>query len=84
MGMFRSVIHLAFVSYTLLLFGRIAISWVPSLQGSKFARFLFFYTEPYLNFFRRIIPPIGGMFDLSPIFAFFGLRMLESIVLRLI
>ena len=81
--MLRATIHLFFVVYTMLLFGRICLSWFPSLQGSKFARFLYFYTEPYLNIFRRIIPPVGGMLDLSPIFAFFALRMLESFLLRL-
>jgi YggT family protein len=42
-------------------------------------RFVRFYTDPYLNFFRRIIPPLG-MLDVSPIVAFFSLQFIEIIV----
>lgn len=81
-SMIKTVIHLFFVSYTLLLFARIILSWVPNFSHLQLARFVFFYTEPYLSFFRRIIPPIGGMLDLSPLFAFFTLRFLENLLLR--
>jgi YggT family protein len=46
--------------------------------------FVAFYTDPYLNLFRRLIPPIGGVLDLSPILAFFGLEILENIILFVI
>lgn len=82
--MIKAFIHTLFVGYTLLLFGRIAISWFPNLQGSKFARFLYLYTEPYLALFRKVVPPIGGMLDLSPLFAFFCLRLLESLVMKVL
>jgi uncharacterized protein YggT (Ycf19 family) len=39
--------------------------------------------EPYLNIFRRMIPPIG-MFDLSPIIALIVLNVLAQIVITLI
>ena len=32
--------------------------------------------EPYLAPFRRFIPPIGGMIDISPIVALFALGTL--------
>jgi uncharacterized protein YggT (Ycf19 family) len=41
----------------------------------------FSLVDPYLNFFRRFIPPIGGVMDISPIVAFFTLNLLEKIVL---
>jgi YggT family protein/cell division inhibitor SepF len=34
--------------------------------------------EPYLGVFRRFIPPIGGVIDLSPIVALFALRFIVS------
>lgn len=77
-------IHLVFSTYTMLLFARIALSWFPSLYQYKFARFLHFYTDPYLNVFKRAIPPIGGMLDLSPILGFFFLRLLESFLMKLV
>ena len=78
-------IHLLFYGYTILIFIRIMLSWMPmEWQMHKIAQFIKFYTDPYLNFFRRIIPPIGGVLDLSPILGFFVLKLLEGIVLGLI
>ena len=75
------VVHLLFLSYTGILFLRILSSWFPAWQGHTLVRFISFYTDPYLNVFRRLLPPIGGVLDISPILAFFGLRIFEMIVL---
>lgn len=77
-------IHILFVTYTVLLFVRIISSWFPDWQGHHLFRFVAFYTDPYLNLFRRILPPLGGVLDISPILAFFVLRILEMIILGLI
>lgn len=74
-------IHIFFVAYTLLLFLRILSSWVPEWQGHRWFLFLSFYTDPYLAFFRRLIPPLGGVLDLSPLLAFFALRFMETFLL---
>jgi YggT family protein len=77
-------IHILFVTYTVLLFVRIISSWFPNWQGHQLFRFVAFYTDPYLNLFRRILPPLGGVLDISPILAFFVLRILEMVILGLI
>ena len=44
-------------------------------------------TDPYLNLFRRVLPPVRlgpGALDLSPIVATFVLIIVGSIVVRLI
>lgn len=46
--------------------------------------FCYKMTEPYLGLFRRVIPPIGGMLDLSPLIGFFALQILQSITLSLL
>lgn len=74
------LIGFCFTAYTVLLMVRIIGSWIPSLSYTKFMRFVSFYTDPYLNIFRRWIPPIGGVLDLSPILAFFGLQLLEILI----
>lgn len=84
MGLVLYVIHLFFSVYTILILVRIVGSWFPSFAHTTFMRFVSYYTDPYLNFFRRIIPPIGGVLDLSPILAFFVLRILESIIQSLL
>jgi YggT family protein len=63
---------------------RIFGSWFQSFQQSSFFRFIAHYTDPYLNIFRRFIPPIGGVLDLSPILGFFVLQFLEWAFTRLL
>ena len=73
------IVDKLFLLYTAMIFVRILGSWVPDLQGQKWMRFIVFYTDPYLNVFRRFIPPLG-MFDFSPIVAFICLGFLQQII----
>lgn len=75
------IIHWVFWLYTLFLFARVIGSWFPRFAYHPAMRFVRFYTDPYLGLFRRIIPPIGGALDLSPLLAFFALRLLEGMIL---
>lgn len=79
-----SVIHTLSVAYTVLIFLRIVTSWFPEWQAHNLVRFVAFYTDPYLNLFRRLLPPLGGVLDISPILAFFVLKILERILLSLV
>ncbi|MDV2999999.1 MAG: hypothetical protein N5P05_001605 [Chroococcopsis gigantea SAG 12.99] len=66
--------------YTVLLIVRVLLSW---FQGAGWAEqimsFLGPITDPYLNIFRSLIPPLGGM-DFSPILAFFALQLLQNLL----
>jgi YggT family protein len=84
MSYLASVIQLLFYCYTILLFIRIVVSWFPAWQYHTIVRFIAFCTDPYLNIFRKILPPLGGVLDISPLLAFFALRLLEMVILRLI
>lgn len=77
------IIHCIFQAYIILLMVRVVGSWFSGFAMSKIMRFVAFYTDPYLNLFRRIIPPIGGTLDLSPLLGFFALRLGEGLVLRM-
>ncbi len=81
MEIIRYIVGLAFSAYTILLFIVIIGSWFPNFQRSKIMRAVKFYVDPYLNIFRRLIPPIGGTLDLSPLFAFISLSILERIIM---
>jgi YggT family protein len=61
--------------YTALLLIRILLTWFPNVDwfAQPFAT-LAQLTDPYLNIFRRVIPPLGGM-DFSPILALLLLSM---------
>ena len=77
--------------YLVLIFVRIIMSWIPRIPYNRFlAGFLKFVTDvtdPYLNLFRRILPPVRlgpGALDLSPIVATFVLIIVSTIVTDLI
>jgi YggT family protein len=84
MNTIKEIIHLIFLLYTVMLFIRIALSWFPDLYKYRATHFVLFYTDPYLNIFRKLIPPIGGMLDLSPLLGFFCLRLIEGFLMRLL
>lgn len=73
MVMFFSILNQAVFLYTIALIIYIFMSWFPGARESSFGRFLGRICEPYLDMFRRIIPPLG-MIDISPIVAIFVLR----------
>jgi len=63
--------------YNTVITGRILLSWFPQAAGVGALRPIYQITDPYLNLFRGIIPPIFGL-DLSPILAFVTLNLLQS------
>ena len=76
------LICFALYLYYIVLFLRIILSWVtmawsPPPALSPVIRVIYDLTEPVMGFFRRYIPPVGG-FDLSPIFIFIILRIVQS------
>ena len=80
-----------FLVYIVLIFLNILISWIPRIPYNRWLRaFLDFVTEttdPYLNLFRRFIPPLGGggfALDLSPMVGLVVLFVLRALVVGLI
>merc|ERR1719253_1590265 len=63
--------------YNTVITGRILLSWFPQAQGVAVLQPIFAITDPYLNLFRGLIPPIFGL-DLSPLLAFFLLNVLTN------
>ena len=61
---------------------RIIASWFPAAQRQSWLRWIASLTDPYLNIFRRFIPPIGGVLDLSPMLGYLLLQMMESLLTR--
>jgi YggT family protein len=66
--------------YLVLLIVRVLLTWFQSASwAEQIMSFLSPITDPYLNLFRSIIPPLGGM-DLSPILAFLVLQLLQGVL----
>ncbi|UZQ53913.1 YggT family protein [Trichothermofontia sichuanensis B231] len=68
--------------YLVLLIIRILLSWFPNVNwyNPPFS-ILSQLTDPYLNLFRAIIPPLGGL-DFSPMLAIFLLNPVLSTLLN--
>jgi YggT family protein len=77
--------------YVVLIFIRILISWIPRMPYNRwlnmFLTFVNDVTDPYLNLFRRILPPLRigpGALDLSPTIGVIVLVVVGGIVTSLI
>jgi YggT family protein len=77
--------------YLVLIFIRIIMSWIPRMPYnpvlSAVLKFVSDVTDPYLNLFRRVIPPLRmgpGALDLSPIIATFVLLIVGGLVSSII
>ncbi|WP_170006964.1 YggT family protein [Bacillus fonticola] len=68
-----SVVNTLASIYSFALIIYIFMSWFPGARESKFGEILSRICEPYLDVFRRFIPPLG-MIDISPIVALLVLR----------
>lgn len=80
-----------FLIYLALIFIRILVSWLPRIPYNPYLQavvgFVRETTDPYLNVFRRFIPPVGGRgfaLDLSPILGIIVLVIMRGIVVGLI
>jgi len=70
--------------YVALMIIRVLLSWFPNINwyDPPFS-ILSQLTDPYLNLFRSIIPPLGGI-DFSPMIAFFVLQFGSQILISLL
>lgn len=84
-------VNALFLVYLVLIFVRVLLSWIPRIPYNPYLRavvdFVHQVTDPYLNLFRRFIPPVGGRglaLDLSPILAIVVLLIVQAVVVGLI
>lgn len=72
--------------YSMLIFVYVMLSWFPTDRGilADINTVLGKICDPCLNLFKKFIPPIGGMVDVSPIVALlvlqFGVRLLIGLL----
>jgi YggT family protein len=65
-----------FEIYGWLIIAYVLLSWLPQARESSVGQLLGRVVEPYLTPFRKLIPPLGGMIDISPIIAYISLKFL--------
>ena len=76
-----------FLVFSMCILVRILMSWVTIAPMRSWSQAIvqFFHdtTDWYLNFFRRVIPPVGPL-DLSPMVALIVLFIVQRLVVGLI
>jgi YggT family protein len=82
-GLLRLAVQWTFGILRIALFARVISSWVGGSPYSKWWKWAFVITEPILAPLRQVIPTIG-MFDISIIVAYFGLGLLQGLIMRMI
>jgi len=77
--------------YFVLIFIRIIISWIPRMPYNRVLdavlTFVKDVTDPYLNLFRRFIPPLRmgpGALDLSPMVGIIVLWIVGGIIIGIV
>ena len=74
--MIAQLLKTVLLVYILSIFGVIVLSWFPQEPGSATQKaFLALrrITDPVLEPLRRLLPPVGGVLDLSPMIVLFVL-----------
>lgn len=82
LGLFVLLVHATFSLLQLALLVRVVSSWLPISPYSGWVRWSYTLTEPILRPLRGIVPRLG-MFDITPIVAYFLLQFLEWAFLRI-
>jgi len=63
---------------------RVILTWIPTIRlPMGLGDLVFSVSESVLGPIRRVLPPMGG-FDLSPLVALIGIRVLEGVLLQLL
>jgi YggT family protein len=77
----RALLSLVLSLFSLLLFARAILSWIPNKSGAlaSLDDFVFTVTEPVLAPVRRVIPPVGG-FDISFLVVILGIMIVRSVL----
>ena len=90
-GEIADYVSAIFIVYIVLILLNILASYVPRMPYHRWLRatldFITESTNPYLNFFRRFLPKVGGggfALDLSPIVGLIVLSFAQAIVVGLI
>jgi YggT family protein len=84
-------VNALFLVYIVLILLSILVSWIPRMPYNPWLRaaldFVHETTDPYLNLFRRFLPPLGGggfALDLSPMLGLILLFIVRAVVVGLI
>jgi YggT family protein len=79
-----AIINVVFGIYEFLILIRVLLSWVNVSPFHPLVRILYRLTDPVLKPLQRIIPPIGGTLDVSPVVALILLYIAQRVLISLL
>lgn len=82
-GIVRLGVTWGFAIVKLAIIVRVASSWVGGSRYGKWWRWAFTITDPFMEPLRRALPTFGPI-DVSPIVAYFGVVVLQALVLNVV
>ena len=77
----NGLISLLFTVLSLAVIARALLSWFDPSMRYPISQFIVDLTEPIVAPIWRIIPPIGGTIDLSPLVALILLQVIERVII---
>ncbi len=80
MGFVINFFDLLFTLLSFAIIARALLSWFRPDPYNPAVRFLDQITEPIIAPLRRVIPPIGGAIDITPIIALVLIQIVQAIV----
>lgn len=83
---FKYLLYSLMNTYSTVIIVYVLMSWIPMNPTGIVAdiyRVLGKICDPYLDLFKKLIPPIGGMVDITPIIALLVLQFGVTFILRL-
>ena len=75
------IVNLLFTVLSIAVIARALLSWFDPTMRFPISQLLVDLTEPIIAPIRRIIPPLGGMIDLSPLVALVLLQVIERVIM---
>ncbi len=81
MALITTFVGLLATVLTILILGRVVVSWTNPTGGGGLTAFLYQATEPILAPIRRVIPPTAGI-DWAPMIAILLLGVVTRVLLR--
>jgi YggT family protein len=83
-GIARFLVITIFGVMQIALLVRVISSWLRISEWKWWTRWAVVLTEPILRPIRSVLPPLGGVVDLSPLLAWLALGLLQGFVVSLI
>lgn len=81
-GILRLLVSWTFDFLLIAILVRVVSTWLPVSPYSPWIRWSYVVSEPILRPLRQVIPTLGPI-DITPIIAYFLIRLLHGVVLRL-